>query len=119
MNPRSSAARVFSRPIFSVFGLRPTATSNFSASSASCLPSRVTSVSFTPLPVLSMFSARAPHRHQQLLGFERFLFAVPRHQRQLHAVAGPLDVLRARARLHADLLLAETTDRKSTRLNSS
>ena len=46
--------------MFSVLGLRPTATSSFSASSSSCLPSLVTSVSFTPLSVLRMFSARAP-----------------------------------------------------------
>ena len=52
---------MFSRPIFSVFGLRPTATSSFSASqnSPACRPWSV-SVSFTPLPVFSMFSARAP-----------------------------------------------------------
>ena len=57
MKPRSSSTFVFSRPMFSVFGLRPTATSSFSASSSSCLPSLVVSVSFTPLPVFWMFSA--------------------------------------------------------------
>ena len=41
MKPRSSSTLVFSRPIFSVFGLRPTATSSFSASRTSCLPSLV------------------------------------------------------------------------------
>ena len=33
MKPRSSSTLVFSRPILSVFGLRPTATSSFSNSS--------------------------------------------------------------------------------------
>src|SRR5207302_865742 len=49
--PRSSSTFVFSSPMRSVFGLRPTATSSFSASSVSCLPSFVVSVSFTPEPV--------------------------------------------------------------------
>src|ERR1041384_7378351 len=59
MKPRSSSTLVFSRPMLSVLGLRPTATRSFSAWSCSCLPSLVVMVRVTPSAVFLMFSARA------------------------------------------------------------
>ena len=51
---------VFSRPILSVFGLRPTATSSLSNSHLLVLPLASVTVSCTPLPCARMFSALAP-----------------------------------------------------------
>ncbi len=61
MKPRSSSTFVPSRPMFSVFGLRPTATSSVSASISSFLPLASVAVSFGRRSrSLWMFSALAP-----------------------------------------------------------
>ncbi len=67
--PRSGVIFVFSRPMPSVSGARPTATRTFSASLTTCLPSEAVKVTFAPVLVGSTFSTLAP----VLMSMPRFL----------------------------------------------
>src|ERR1035441_3976679 len=63
----------------------------------------------TLFPYTTLFRSirLAPHRHQQFLGLEFFLLAVPGDQLKRHALAGLADVFGARAGLDANFLFAE------------